>query len=240
MEKNKIKWQVKLVIGLILLSVVLYFATYVVFHDTHHMFEFLMEDLAFIPVEVLVVSLIIDRVIEKREKQNLMEKLNMIIGVFFIEVGGEILKNSPRLDSNLVSIKDALEIKNEWNDADFNKAIKKVKNYEAKVKVKDLNLIAIKEFLIGKRDFLLRLLENPNLLDHETFTYLLNSVFHLEEELSCRNLNELAKDDEEHLYNDMLRVNNYIIVEWLQYMKHIKNNYPYLYSTAVKDNPFKF
>lgn len=240
MEKNKMKWQMKLVVGLILLSVVLYYVTYSIFGDGHHMFMFLMEDLAFIPIEVLVVSLIIDKVIEKREKQHLMEKLNMIIGVFFIEVGGEILKNSPKLDSDLVSIKDALEIQLDWKDADFSKAIKKVKNYEAKIKVKDLNLITIKEFLIGKRDFMLRMLENPNLLDHETFTYLLTAVFHLEEELSCRNLDELSKDDEEHLYNDMLRVNNYIIVEWLHYMKHIKKNYPYLYSTAVKDNPFKF
>jgi hypothetical protein len=33
-------------------------------------------------------------------------------------------------------------------------------------------------FLLEERDFLLRLLENPTLLEHESFTDLLRAVFH--------------------------------------------------------------
>ena len=40
-----------------------------------------------------------------------------------------------------------------------------------------------KKYLMGKRRFLLALLENPNLLEHETFTDSLRAVFHLTEEL---------------------------------------------------------
>jgi len=42
----------------------------------------------------------------------------------------------------------------------------------------------------------LRLLENPNLLEHEAFT------------------------------------------EWLSHMEHLKSDYPYLFSLAVRSNPF--
>ena len=44
-----------------------------------------------------------------------------------------------------------------------------------------------------KRDFLLRLLENPNLLEHDSFANLLLAVFHLTEELAQRrDLDRLA------------------------------------------------
>ena len=43
-----------------------------------------------------------------------------------------------------------------------------------------------KIFLKEKRMFMLTLLENPNLLEHESFTDLLRSVFHFTEELDKR------------------------------------------------------
>ena len=48
------------------------------------------------------------------------------------------------------------------------------------------NLDELKLFLISKRNFLLMLLENPNLLEHDAFTDLLRAVFHLTEELGFR------------------------------------------------------
>jgi len=36
----------------------------------------------------------------------------------------------------------------------------------------------------------------------------------------------------------MKRAHVLLIVEWLAYMKHLKINYPYLFSLAVRMNPF--
>ena len=86
---------------------------------------------------------------------------------------------------------------------------------------------------------MLALLENPNLLEHESFTELLWAVFHLTEELACRmNLKELPDTDYEHLSADMKRAYVLLIAEWLAYMKHLKINYPYLFSLAARMNPF--
>jgi hypothetical protein len=94
-------------------------------------------------------------------------------------------------------------------------------------------------FLLEKRDFLLRLLENPNLLEHESFTDLLWAVFHLTEELAHRpKCRELHPRDREHLGKDIQRAYVLLIREWLGYMRHLKNNYPYLFSLAVRVNPF--
>jgi hypothetical protein len=96
----------------------------------------------------------------------------------------------------------------------------------------------MREYLQTKRDFLLTLLENPTLLEHETFTDLLWAVFHLTEELKYRNLIEGLPDaDHEHLCNDIARAYGLLLKEWLVYLEHLKDNYPYLFSLAVRMNP---
>ena len=89
------------------------------------------------------------------------------------------------------------------------------------------------------RGFLLGLLENQNLLEHEQFTDLLWATFHLLEELMYRNdFSHLSKSDLDHLAGDIDRVYALLICQWIMYMQHLKNNYPYLFSLAMRTNPF--
>jgi len=235
---KKIKWQIKIGILLVILSAVLYFIKYTIFHDAYNMVSFLLEDLAFIPINVLVVTLIIDKVIEKREKETLIQKLNTVIGLFFTEVGTEISKICSKLDPNLNTIRSELIIKVNWTSNDFNKVLRSLKTYDYHIVANRIKLEEIKVFLMTKRDFLIRLLENPNLLEHETFTDLLMAVFHLEEELQSRDLSKLSEEDKKHLESDIVRIYKLIILEWVQYLRHLKEVYPYLFVTTLANNPF--
>lgn len=86
---------------------------------------------------------------------------------------------------------------------------------------------------------LITLLENPNLLEHEEFTDLLWSVFHLAEELAYRKkLTGLSVSDYEHLSSDIIRVYSHILVQWLDYLEHLKSNYPFLFSLEMRTNMF--
>jgi hypothetical protein len=67
---------------------------------------------------------------------------------------------------------------------------------------------------------------------------LLTAVFHLQDELSSRNLSELGDDEKEHIEIDIKRVYQSIVSQWVLYMKHLKNTFPYLYVTAMSNNPF--
>ncbi len=80
---KKFKWQIFLGLGLILLSALLYFVHYLIFKDTHHLFIYMVGDIAFVPLEVLFVTLIIHRLLTVREKKAKLRKLNMVIGAFF-------------------------------------------------------------------------------------------------------------------------------------------------------------
>jgi hypothetical protein len=130
-------------------------------------------------------------------------------------------------------------IRGEWTDQQFAAVIKRVRGNDFGIQYIGSDLESLKAFLTGKRDFLLGLLENPNLLEHETFTELLWAVFHLSEELAVReDLRNLPPTDGNHIAGDIRRAYTILIVEWLAYMRHLKHDYPYLFSFAVRTNPF--
>ncbi|MEW6419805.1 MAG: hypothetical protein AB1480_17100 [Nitrospirota bacterium] len=200
---------------------------------------YIFQDLAFVPISVLIVTLILDQLLRLREKRAMLKKMNMVIGAFFSEVGTDLLKSFPDFDQHHDQIRGNLIVTSDWSEQEFSNVRKRLKNYDYKIESQRDNLEVLKSFLIGKRDFLLGLLENPNLLEHESFTDLLWAVFHLTEELACRvDVRQLPKTDYDHLSSDMKRAYVLLISEWLAYMKHLKVDYPYLFSLAVRTNPF--
>jgi hypothetical protein len=61
----------------------------------------------------------------------------------------------------------------------------------------------------------------------------------LTDELENRHyFTKLPESDFKHLSDDIKRVYNQLILEWLDYMKHLKKDYPYLFSLALRINPF--
>ena len=195
-------------------------------------------DIAFIPIEVLMVTLIIHRLLLDREKKAMLKKLNMVIGAFFSEVGIKLIPSFAKFDHKSDEIKEDLSRMKNWTDADFKKASDLIDNYRFRIDSNLGDLESLRDFLSRKRNFLLGLLENPNLLEHETFTELLWAVFHLTEELEYRSdLNSLPHSDLEHISGDIKRVYVLLLNRWVDYVMHLKHNYPYLYSLAVRTNP---
>jgi len=230
----------KIILGaaLIALSAAMFFLQVKIFHDERDTFFYLFQDLAFVPIQVLLVTVIVDQVIRIRERLSMMTKLNMVIGTFFSEVGTKLMKSLAGFDSHFEQIRSDFMVTGEWTDQRFSSAIKRVGSYDFRIDYMRSDLAALKALLAGKRDFLLRLLENQNLLEHETFTELLWALFHLTEELLAReDVTRLSHADGNHIAGDIRRAYVILIAEWLAYMKHLKKEYPYLFSLAVRTNP---
>jgi len=218
---------------------IFYLLHYAIFRDPHHIFVYLVGDIAFVFIEVLLVTLIIHQVLSMREKRTRLEKLNMVIGAFFSEVGTRLVAYFSDFDPKLDRIRKELVVTNDWSEQEFSSVSKRLKNYDYGVEIQKVELEDLANFLTEKRDFLLRLLENPTLLEHESFTELLRSVFHLTEEIANREaLTQLPDTDYQHLAGDIKRVYVLLVHQWLDYMKHLKDNYPYLFSLAMRANPF--
>ena len=224
---------------LLVLTAGLYLIHYAIFRDAHHIFIYLVGDLAFLPLEVLLVALIIDRVLDWREKRAMLSKMNMVVGVFFSEMGtrllGELLPGFDR--SQMIS---GLGVKHDWGADDFRRATDFADNLKPQADCRAINLEALKGFLGRERDLLLRLLENPNLLEHERFTDMLWAVSHLAEELEARpQLQDLPKSDEAHIGQDIGRAFTALAAEWLDYVQHLKSHYPYLFSLVLRTHPLQ-
>lgn len=119
MAKKLFDWQVVFGIILILLSIIAYFVHYLLFRDPHHIFIYLIGDIAFVFIEVLLVTLAIHRLLHYREKQILLQKLNMVIGVFFSEVRNELMRMYAKFDKNSEEIVKDIIIDRDWTDKDF-------------------------------------------------------------------------------------------------------------------------
>jgi len=232
-------WQILLGLFLIILSAIFYLIHYAIFRDVHHIFIYLIGDIAFVFIEVMLVTLIIHQLLDKREKRTKLNKLNMVIGTFFSEVGTDLMKSFIEFDVHIDKVRKNLMVAGHWSNHQFLEVNKSLMNYDFKIESQKGDVEELKRFLIRKRDFLLRLLENPNLLEHEAFTNLLWAVFHLAEELENRvDVKKLGDTDYAHISGDMKRAYILLVSQWLNYMKHLKNDYPYLFSLAVRINPF--
>ena len=229
-----------LALAFLALSGVVYFVHYLIFGDVHHIFIYMIGDLAFLPLEVLLVVLIIERVLARREQQDKLQKLNMVMGAFFTEVGSYLLDDLLRYFDNRSEIAGQLNINADWTKKDFRRAAAYAYNLNVELDCSKVDLGALRSFLASKRTFILTLLGNPNLMEHDRFTDLLWAVTHLDEELEARpSLTGLPEKDLEHIAVDIQRMYDNLASEWLDYVEHLKANYPFLFSLILRTHPFQ-
>ncbi len=231
-------WYILLVISLASASAVSYLLQIRIFNRTEDTFFYMLQDIAFVPIQVLLVTLILNQLLSSRERRALMKKMNMLIGTFHIEVGAELIRLCSAFAGDLAEVRTRLSVTPIWTYQEFQAAAAFAKSTDLRIDSRAADLNSLKELLETKRQFLLSLLANPNLLEHDSFTDLLWAVFHLAEELSARkSLEGLPRVDYDHLSGDIKRAYSQLLAEWLFYMRHLKEDYPYLFSLAVRTNP---
>jgi hypothetical protein len=232
-------WKIQLGLALIGASAGLYGLNYLIFRDVNYMTRLFLAQLGFLPISVLLVTIILNQLMAQRAKTAKLAKLNMVIGAFFSEVGGPLLKTLAAYDRSLPDFQPRVAHISHWTGPDFAVFGQALAENDFSIELDGANLGALRDFLLQKRDFLLRLLENPNLLEHDSFSSLLLAVFHITEELAQRrDLAHLSPADKSHLASDVQRSYFLLIREWLAYMAHLKTRYPYLFSLALRTNPF--
>jgi hypothetical protein len=235
----RMSWKVYIGLVLVVSSLLLGVVHALVFKDTHTLFFYLALDIVFVPVQVLLVTIIIERLLHERERQSMLNKLNMVIGAFFSEAGTVLIKQMGNTCTDFRGLARHLAVNARWDAAQYATAVKFIGGYECRFNSPTEQLEGLKDFLLAKRSFILGLLQNPNLLEHDGFTDLLWAVCHLSEELEARDdLSALPSSDVKHIESDIQRAFGMLVREWLAYMRHLQIHYPYMYSLFVRINPF--
>lgn len=236
---KKINTTILIIAALLVGSVLVFSVQLFMFQSPHDTLFYFLQDMAFLPLQVAIVTVVLGKVLSDREKKDRLKKTNMIVGAFFSEVGDEALRLINHFEIKSEALKMSLKIKENWSAKDFKKAADAVEAYNLEVSCTATELESLRVLLSEKRGFMLLMLANPNLQEHEAFTDLLWSVFHLTEELQARgDLKELPESDLKHLNLDLKRVFNATLSVWVIYMAHLKSDYPYLFSLELRRNPF--
>ncbi len=236
----RLSWKIYIGVLLVILTLLLGVLHYLAFHNLKDLLFYLSLDIVFVPIQVLLVTLIIEKLLNERERQALLKKMNMVIGAFMSEFGGAFLRQVDSFCGEAPELAQHLAVTLSWGKRDYQAAIRFASQYQAHLNPSGQQLQEMHDFLVAKRPFILTLLQNPHLLEHDTFTDLLWAVCHLTEELECRSdLQDLPDSDRQHLSGDIKRANSILIREWLSYMQHLQAEYPYMFSLAARVNPFK-
>jgi len=227
-----------ILVVLSVVSILLYLLDFAVIGNLREIIASFLGNLAFLPVYVIFITLMVEQTLRERERQIIMRKLNMVIGVFFSEIGNRMLKELSICVEQVDDLRQRLQVNVQWKDEDYQQALSWLQSHHVQIDARGYDLHILRDLLVTRRPFLVGLLENQSLLEHEQFTDLLWAVFHLMEELEARkDLDHVPSSDIEHIQGDIKRAFGHLSREWVLYMKHLQKDYPYLFSLAVRLNP---
>jgi hypothetical protein len=225
---------------LIFTSSLIYLIQIIVFRRPGETYFYLLQDLAFIPVNVLLVTLGLSTFLSRRERQSKMEKVSIVINEFFTESGILLIRAFNPFITGLGDAVPSLCPAAAWQDLDFSQAAAVLGRLLLAADSRRASLDDLRQSLTQSKNQILRLFENANLIEHDRFTDMLWAVYHVYDELHSRtSLDNLPASDLQHLSIDIQRAVRLLFTEWIEYMRLLKKRYPYLYSLAVRKCPFE-
>ncbi|WP_296874135.1 hypothetical protein [uncultured Methanobrevibacter sp.] len=241
---KRLSWKAKFSILMVILIIIIYGSNYLVLGDAEHIISYIWTHLGFIPVDILIVAFLLDEIIERKEKEAMLEKLDMLMSTFFSELGNDLIGQLSAVNKYNADTQTLKSIKN-WDEKDFDAKLDELKNasidFQADIAPEEREefLENLRTLLVGKREFIINLINNPNLLEKEEFTGLINAILHLDEELEHRTDLALVNDaDFGHLNGDMQRVYNKLVYEWVYYLRYLYKHHPYMIALIIRTNPF--
>src|SRR5208283_561786 len=104
----------------------------------------LLQDIAFLPIQVLFVTLIISDLMSRREKLSMIKKMNMVVGVFFSEVGTSLLGFFSVFDGKFGELRGNLLIASDWPEQKFDESMKFFRNYHYSIDLEKGDLDALR------------------------------------------------------------------------------------------------
>ena len=215
---------------LVILSLTMFLIHYLIFGQIENTLYYSFMSLCFIPINILAVTLVFEKLVERRARLERLSKLNMLVGLFFSDIGFILLKLIVAGDEKIKSL--GLDFN------DLKSCRNKLNVHDHHIDFQKIDYIQLKDLVISGRDILSSLISNENILEHETFADLLMSLMHLRDEIIFMEHKELTQEDWTHIKGDLIRVYKNLTFQWINYLAHLKIFYPYQYNGAIKFNPF--
>lgn len=218
-------------IFLIISSLIMFILHFIYFGEIKNTIYYSTMSICIIPINTLIVTVVFEKLLEKKAKKERLNKLNMLVGLFYSEMGYKLMNIMVAASSSKVCCIDSF--------SDFKYILKEINKHKLTIDFNKLDYVALENLLVSNKDLLINLISNENILEHEVFADLLMSVAHLRDEVIFRKDKTLSPEDKSHLKIDILRVYKTISIQWVHYLQHLQKHYPYLFNSALQNNPYR-
>jgi len=119
----KLTWETKLAVVLVAMSLCIYSFKLVVLKNPQDTENYIFNSLGFLPISVLLVTLVLNKLLAIQSRREKLAKMNMVIGTFFTEVGSPLIKEIAAKDPDIGKLKESLLVRDEWTAEAFEKYI---------------------------------------------------------------------------------------------------------------------
>lgn len=240
MKPVKAKLTVKqLILLLLCASALLYAIHYLIFRDLHHLAIFGLHELAFVPLEVILVTLGLDQLVEKTHREEARSKVSIIETLYFNESGGTMLRYLTSFDPDAARLRELLQVTEDWHSSDFRQAIRQLKSYPFLLDLDRIDFFGLHYHLSQRHEYYRSMLENPALTQSEAFTEMIMKIYLLWEELDGRtNLYQLPEKDRNYLAELLHEIYRELTEYWLDNVYNHSIHNRFRLHRAVESNPF--
>lgn len=240
MKPVKAKLTVKqLILLLLCASALLYAIHYLIFRDLHHLAIFGLHELAFVPLEVILVTLGLDQLVEKTHREEARSKVSIIETLYFNESGGTMLRYLTSFDPDAARLRELLQVTEDWHSSDFRQAIRQLKSYPFLLDLDRIDFFGLHYHLSQRHEYYRSMLENPALTQSEAFTEMIMKIYLLWEELDGRtNLYQLPENDRSYLAELLHEIYRELTEYWLDNVYNHSIHNRFRLHRAIESNPF--
>lgn len=240
MKPVKAKLTVKqLILLLLCASALLYAIHYLIFRDLHHLAIFGLHELAFVPLEVILVTLGLDQLVEKTHREEARSKVSIIETLYFNESGGTMLRYLISFDPDAARLRELLQVTQDWHSSDFRQAIRQLKSYPFLLDLDRIDFFGLHYHLSQRHEYYRSMLENPALTQSEAFTEMIMKIYLLWEELDGRtNLYQLPEKDRNYLAELLHEIYRELTEYWLDNVYNHSIHNRFRLHRAIESNPF--
>ncbi len=224
----------RIIFLLFAVSAVIYAVQIILFHQPETTAFYIFQDLAFMPVTIAIATLVVGELINEREHQNRLEKSKMLQSTFYTELGNALVRTLLESAAQSKQISELITFRS-MSDRDLKSLQEEIFQMPLDISLSKEIFNQANGLLLSARTSLMVLSSNPLLFEHEAFTDLLWSVFHLMDEYQLRGeFDSLSAGDLEHLNLDYEKTYRQLLSGYIANAQYLHDTYPNLFAATVK------
>ncbi|MEW5914431.1 MAG: hypothetical protein AB1814_17890 [Thermodesulfobacteriota bacterium] len=226
--------RVTIAVSLLALSALMFLGYWLYVGDASYISNYFYLHLSFLPIHALVLGLILEELIVHREKQQRHHRLNMFLGVFFRQMGIDIMLNMLLLAENRDELEQVMLVDKGWKARHFRRARLQVGAMRLNMRPDRGQIKILFNLLAQREQEIITLTRNPMMLEFEALYRCLLSLFHLIEVTHYQGqVMSLSDNVIQHLAADIGKTLALLASLWLSYLEHLKGEHPVLFGFQV-------